>query len=371
VSEVISPLPVLDLKPQLASIRDEVLAAVTKVIDSTAFINGPATRDFEAAAADYLGVKYAIGLNSGTDALIIGLRALGVKAGDEVITTPFSFFATAESISIIGAEPVFVDVDEESMNINPALIEGAITPKTKAIMPVHLIGRRSNMVEILKIANDHDLLVLEDCAQSFGAQYQGQQTGSLGNGGAFSFFPSKNLGAMGDGGLFVTNDDAAAELALKLRNHGAMDKYRNEMLGYNSRLDSIQAAVLGVKLKYIDEWNQGRRRVAQKYGELLSGLSGVITPEVADGHVFHQYTIRLSEADRDTVQSKLSAAGIGCMVYYPIPQNRLPVYANQHPSLAANDLLAEQVLSLPIWPEMTDQQIERVVDCLVKCLETN
>ena len=164
---------------------------------------------------------------------------------------------------------------------------------------------------------------------------------------------------------------AAAELALKLRNHGAMDKYRNEMLGYNSRLDSIQAAVLGVKLKYIDEWNQGRRRVAQKYGELLSGLSGVITPEVADGHVFHQYTIRVSEADRDTVQSKLSAAGIGCMVYYPIPQNRLPVYANQHPSLAANDLLAEQVLSLPIWPEMTDQQIERVVDCLVKCLETN
>ena len=366
MTTALNPIPVLDLRPQLESIRDEIMTAVAAVIDSTAYINGPATREFEDAAAKYLQVKHAIGLNSGTDALIIGLRALGIAAGDEVITTPFSFFATAESISIIGAKPVFVDVEEHSMNIDPTLIEAAITERTRAIVPVHLFGRPANMQAVLDIAQRHDLLVLEDCAQSFGARIGDQLTGSFGSGGAFSFFPSKNLGAMGDGGLFVTNDDDVAEMALKLRNHGAIDKYRNEMLGYNSRLDSIQAAILSVKLKYIDEWNLGRRAVASHYGKLLAETPGVITPEISPGHVFHQYTIRLTDTNRDQVHDALHESGIGCMVYYPVPQNRLPVYGDTYPELAVNELLAEQVLSLPIWSEMREQEIERVVATLRK-----
>jgi dTDP-4-amino-4,6-dideoxygalactose transaminase len=359
-------IPVLDLRPQLNSIKDEVMSAIESVIESTAFINGPATRRFEEDAAKYLGVKHAIGLNSGTDALIIGMRALGIKKGDEVITTPFSFFATAESISIIGATPVFVDIEVDSMNIDCSKIEAAITEKTAAIMPVHLFGRPVNITEVLDISKRHNLKVIEDCAQSFGASLDGKRTGSFGDGGAFSFFPSKNLGAMGDGGLFVTNCDAAAHQALKLRNHGGIDKYSNDVLGYNSRLDSIQAAILGVKLRRIEEWNSGRRAVAARYNELLAGVKNVITPEVVEGHVFHQYTIRVTNVDRDAVHQAMLDAGVGCMVYYPTPQDLLPVYGNESSLHKVSISHASQVISLPIWPELDAATQEIIVKALAR-----
>jgi dTDP-4-amino-4,6-dideoxygalactose transaminase len=361
-------IPILNLRPQLDSIKNEVMSAVEAVIDSTAFINGPATRQFEEDAAKYLGVKHAIGLNSGTDALIIGLRALGIKEGDEVITTPFSFFATAESISIIGATPVFVDIEEDSMNIDCSKIEAAITERTTAILPVHLFGRPANIDAILSITKQYNLKVIEDCAQSFGSSIAGKQTGSFGDGGAFSFFPSKNLGAMGDGGLFVTNSDDAAHQALKLRNHGGIDKYSNDVLGYNSRLDSLQAAILSVKLKHVDEWNNGRRAVASRYNELLSGLENVITPEVVEGHVFHQYTIRLMNVDRDAVHQAMLNAGVGCMVYYPTPQDLLPVYASKASPHTTSVSHASQVMSLPIWPELDLETQQIIVKELAKAL---
>jgi dTDP-4-amino-4,6-dideoxygalactose transaminase len=364
-------IPVLDLRPQLLSIKDEVMAAIEAVVDGTAYINGPATQQFEKDAAKYLGVKHAIGLNSGTDALIIGMRALGIKPGDEVITTPFSFFATAESISIIGATPVFVDIEKDSFNIDCSLIEQAITGKTTAIMPVHLFGRPCNINEIVALAEKHDLKVIEDCAQSFGATADGKQTGSFGNGGAFSFFPTKNLGAMGDGGLFVTDCDAAAHSALKLRNHGGIDKYSNDELGYNSRLDSVQAAILSVKLKYIDKYNTGRREVAARYNELLAGIDGVITPDVCDGHVFHQYTVRITDVSRDEVHASMMKAGVGCMIYYPTPQDLLPVYGLSESPHRVSTEAAAQVMSLPIWPELEESMQEDIVQALKAALIVN
>ena len=363
-------IPVLDLRPQLASIKKEVMDAVEGVINSTAFINGPATQKFEELAADYLGVKYAVGLNSGTDALVIGLRALGIKEGDDVLTSPFSFFATAESISTIGANPIFIDIEKDTFNLDTRQLANALTPKTKAIMPVHLFGNPANIEEVCEFAEKHNLIVLEDCAQSFGAETGGKKTGAWGHGGAFSFFPSKNLGAMGDGGLFVTNSSEAYHHALKLRNHGGIDKYSNDELGYNSRLDSIQAAILSVKLKYIDEWNEGRRMVAQRYNELLQHIPSVITPSITEGHVFHQYTIRLKNSNRDVVHKKMAEEKIGCMVYYPTPQDLLPVY-NQKPSPHTNSVqCAKEVLSLPIWPEMAIETQGRVARTLEEIINS-
>lgn len=351
-------IPILDLGPEIESLWDELNTALKRVLRSAQFILGPEVRAFEEEVAAYLGVRHTIGVNSGTDALIIGLRALGIGPGDEVITTPFSFFATAESISNIGAKPVFVDI-KASFNLDPELIEAAITARTKAIMPVHLFGRPCEMEALMAIANRHGLKVIEDCAQSFGARYRGRQTGAIGDLGAFSFFPSKNLGAYGDGGLITTNDDAVAELARMLRAHGSKKKYHNELLGYNSRLDSLQAAILRVKLPHIDAWNEQRREVAQRYNALLADLPGVITPEITDGHVFHQYTIRLS-AKRDEVQAGLERQGVSTMVYYPIPQDRLPVYNGQYPANPVSDKLASEVLSLPIWPSLSAELQARV-----------
>lgn len=373
-------IPILDLQPQYQSIKDELQSAMTEVLESGQFIMGPAVKNFETAAAAYLGTKYAIGVNSGTDALVIGLRAMGIGPGDEVITTPFSFFATAESISNVGATPVFVDIDAKSFNIDPAQITAKITDKTKAIMPVHLYGNPAAMAQIVEIANAHGLQIIEDCAQSFGATYvaneqccggicqaetraalNGKKVGTIGMVGAFSFFPTKNLGAYGDGGLIATDDDQVAELAQKLRVHGAKKKYHNEILGYNSRLDALQAAILGVKLRYIDQWNQARRQVAQTYNELLSSVDGVITPTITDGHVFHQYTIRILDGKRDRVQQYLAEQGIGTMIYYPIPQDKLPIYKGQYPDNAVSDQLTQEVLSLPIWPELEPAVIQSIV----------
>jgi dTDP-4-amino-4,6-dideoxygalactose transaminase len=380
-------IPVLDLKPQYDALKAEIQEAISRVLESGQFIMGPDVKLFEQEVAAYLGVRHAIAVNSGTDALVIGLRALGIGAGDEVITTPFSFFATAESISNVGAEPIFVDINPETFNLDPTKIVEKITPQTKAIMPVHLYGNPAAIAAILDIAQAHNLKVIEDCAQSFGARYYGtcsgcndscqettrtkitgKHTGTIGDVGAYSFFPSKNLGAYGDGGLIVTDNDQVAETARMLRVHGAKKKYHNEVLGYNSRLDTLQAAILRVKLPHIDKWNQGRRTVAKTYNQLLADVPGVVTPELADGHVFHQYTVRILDGKRDQVQKYLSAQGISTMIYYPVPQDKLPVYQGQYPANPVSDLLATQVLSLPIWPELDYASIEQVVASLQKAL---
>lgn len=361
-------IPVLDLSPEIEELWDELNAAFQRVMESGHFIMGPEVTAFENEAAEYLGAKHAIGVNSGTDALVIGLRALGIGPGDEVITTPFSFFATAESISNVGAKPVFVDIDEDTFNIDPELIEAAITPNTKAIMPVHLYGRPAEMDAIMAIAEKHGLKVVEDCAQSFGARYQGKQTGTIGHVGAYSFFPSKNLGAFGDGGLIATNDDEVADLARMLRTHGSKKKYHNEVLGYNSRLDAMQAAFLRVKLPHVDAANRGRVEVASRYNRLLGTVNSVIAPEIVSGHVFHQYTARLTGVDRDKVQQALQDDGISSMVYYPVPQNRLPVYVHMESATPVSDSLSEQVISLPIWPTMEPDVQERVVEALRRAI---
>ncbi|MDJ0734360.1 MAG: DegT/DnrJ/EryC1/StrS family aminotransferase [Nostocaceae cyanobacterium] len=383
----INKIPVLDLKPQYQALKDEIKTAINAVLESGQFIMGPEVKRFEEEVAAYLGVNHAIGVNSGTDALVIGLRALGIGEGDEVITTPFSFFATAESIGNVGAKPIFVDINPHTYNIDPKAIKEQITSRTKAIMPVHLYGKPAAMGQILDIAQAHNLKIIEDCAQSFGAKYagtcsscqescqedtraqiSGKLTGTIGNVGAFSFFPSKNLGAYGDGGLIATDDDQIAEAARMLRVHGAKKKYHNEVLGYNSRLDSLQAAILRVKLKYIDEWNQGRRRVAKTYNEFLADADGIITPELADGHVFHQYTIRVLDGKRDLVKQYLAEQGIGSMIYYPVPQDKLPVYQGQYSANSVSDVLAGEVLSLPIWAELAETDIKRIVETIKQAL---
>lgn len=355
-------IPILDLSSEVELLWDELNAAIQRVLRSGQFILGPEVEAFEAEVARYLGVKHAIGVNSGTDALVIALRALGIGPGDEVITTPFTFFATAEAISLVGATPVFVDIDPRTFNINPELIEPAITHRTRAILPVHLYGQAADMDPILALAEKYGLKVLEDVAQAFGGEYKGKKLGTLGHAGAFSFFPSKNLGAYGDGGLIVTDDDEVAERARMLRAHGSRKKYHNEMLGYNSRLDALQATILRVKLPHIDRWNEARRRVAQVYNELLNDLPGVLTPYEAPyaKHVYHQYTVRILEGRRDEVQQHLAEAGVGTMVYYPVPLHKLLVYAPLSYSLSKAKRVAEEVLSLPMSPWISDESLQRV-----------
>ncbi|QHV01485.1 DegT/DnrJ/EryC1/StrS family aminotransferase [Synechocystis sp. CACIAM 05] len=380
-------IPILDLKPQYQRIKAEIQQAVNGVLESGQFILGKTVADFEQAAADYLGVKYAIGVNSGTDALMIGLRALGIGPGDEVITPPFSFFATAESISNVGAKPVFVDVAIADFNLDPDKIKAAITPRTRAIMPVHLFGQPAAMAQIKALADAHGLKIIEDCAQSFGAIYAGdclgcdqgcddrvkqalvgQYTGAMGDVGAFSFFPTKNLGAYGDGGLITTNDPAIADLARCLRVHGSRQRYQNEMLGYNSRLDALQAAILNVKLSHLREWSLGRRRVAQTYNDLFQGVEGIITPTITAGHVFHQYTLRILNGQRDALANAMQGMGISTMIYYPVPQDQLPVYRGQYAPNPISDRLATEVLSLPIWPEMETETVQTVAEKISQIL---
>ncbi len=376
-------IPILDLTTQYQAIQGEIQTAINRVLESGRFILGEEVAQFEQTVAKYLGVKHAIGVNSGTDALIISLRSLGISQGDEVITTPFSFFATAEAISRVGATPIFVDVEAQSFNINPRKIIQKITPKTKAILPVHLYGNPASMAQIVEIAKTYNLKIIEDCAQSFGANYeadcvncqqdcsesmrlsqQGKFTGTMGDMGAFSFFPTKNLGAYGDGGLIVTNDDQFAELARMLRVHGERQKYHNEMLGYNSRLDALQAAILRVKLNYIDQWNEQRRRVAQDYNQRLNSVENLITPTLNKGHVFHQYTVRILGGKRDELRNKLSENGIATMIYYPVSQDQLPVYQGQYEKLPVSQSLTQEVLSLPIWPELSPSKIDTITQAI-------
>lgn len=348
------------------------------MLRSGTYVLGPDVEAFEAEAANYLGVEHSVGLNSGTDALVIGLRALGVRPGDEVVTTPFTFFATAESVSLVGARPVFVDIDPLTLNMDAALLEAAVTDRTAAIIPVHLFGRPAVLDDIGDLARRHDLRILEDAAQAFGAWVGTgggrRKVGGVGDAGAFSFYPTKNLGGFGDGGLLVTDDDDVAVRARMLRNHGDRSRYRNETLGYNSRLDALQAALLRVKLRRLDEFNEARRRAAARYEDLLSPLAeaGVLVrPGHVEGHVFHQYTVRiLPPLDRDAVRERLRAEGVETMVYYPIPCHRLPAYGDEYRDarLPEAERAAREVLSLPIWPAIEPDTQERVADALTNAV---
>lgn len=364
-------IPVLDLKPEINEHLGEYIKAIEEVLKSAQFIMGPNVKAFEEEVASYLGVKYAIGVNSGTDALVIALKAAGIKEGDEVITTPFTFFATAESITAVGATPVFVDIDERTFNINPGLIKEAVTKRTKAVLPVHLYGQAADMDPIMDLAADYGLKVIEDTAQAFGGEYKGRKLGTIGHVGCYSFFPSKTLGAFGDGGLIATNDDEVAETARMLRVHGSRKKYYNETVGYNSRLDEIQAAVLRVKLPRIDEANEARRRAAHRYNELLRDVSCIIThfEDTRAKHVYHQYTIRVLNGKRDELQQYLADRGIGTMVYYPVPVHKLPIYEESAPVLPVAERLSNEVLSLPIWPNIGEEvqgEVVRAIGELMK-----
>lgn len=366
----VTRIPIYDPGPEVEELGDEIMQAVQEVLKSGQFILGPQVKAFEREVAAYLGVKHAIGVNSGTDALVIALRALGVGPGDEVVTTPFTFFATAEAISVVGATPVFVDIEPWTYNIDPNLIEERITPRTKAVLPVHLYGQGADMALLLALAEKHNLRIIEDVAQAFGGEYRGQKLGTIGEVGCFSFFPTKNLGAYGDAGLLATDSDEIAEAARMLRTHGSKKKYFNEMIGYNSRLDELQAAILRVKLPHLDRRNEARRQVAQRYHELLEGLPGLITPRETPGtrHVYHQYTVRIPRGWRDRVQRHLAEAGIGTMVYYPLPLHRLPVYAGMNVSCPVAEAAAAEVLSLPIWPRLEPSVQELVAAALRQAL---
>ncbi|MFN2449889.1 MAG: DegT/DnrJ/EryC1/StrS family aminotransferase, partial [Candidatus Baltobacteraceae bacterium] len=311
-------IPILDLKQQYHELREEMLHAVSDVFENGAFINGPNVKALEKEVASFLGSAHGVGLNSGTDALHLALRALDIGPGDEVITTPFTFVATTEAIGIVGARPVFVDIDPVTYNIDPSLIEAAITPRTRAILPVHLYGHPAPMDEIMAIAQKHNLAVIEDCAQAIGTKYKNRFVGTIGTFGAFSFFPSKNLGAYGDGGMLVTNDTDLADRSRSLRAHGGRVKYYHEELGVNSRLDELQAAILRVKLPHLKQWIENRRAVAVRYIEALEPLGVALPRDPAYGrHAYHQFTIRVH--DRDAVQKALEAAGGQTMIYYPVP----------------------------------------------------
>jgi dTDP-4-amino-4,6-dideoxygalactose transaminase len=351
----------VNLKAQYAQIKDEVEHGLAETIANCAFILGPNVQAFERETAEYLGVKHAIGVASGTDALHLALLAEGIGAGDEVITTAFTFIATAEAIKYVGAIPVFVDIDPRTFNISPEAIEKAITPKTKAVMPVHLFGQPADMDEILQLCEQYHLKLIEDCCQSFGASINGTQTGALGHAAGFSFFPSKNLGAFGDGGLVVTHSDETAATIRQLRNHGSDVRYYHDIIGYNSRLDEMQAVILRAKLKRIDQYNQARRRVAHLYSELMADLP-LITPH-EDGlgeHVYHQYTLLCDR--RDAVLKALQDRQIGCAIYYPVPLHRQNVFKDEYAkvSLPVTESVAANCFSLPICPFLEDDTIREI-----------
>jgi dTDP-4-amino-4,6-dideoxygalactose transaminase len=361
------PIPILDLNNEVALLWDELNAAVQGVLKSGAFVLGPEVQKFEAEVQAYLGVKHAIGLNSGTDALVIGLRAMGVGPGDEVITSSYSFFATAEAIEIIGAKAVFVDIDPVTFNLDVSQIEARITPKTRALLPVHLYGQAADMGAVLDLAKRHQLKIMEDVAQAFGSDYKGRKTGAIGDAGAHSFYPTKNLGAYGDGGMITTNDDEVAKQVRILRDHGSPRKYHHALVGYNSRLDSIQAAILRIKLRYIDAWNDARRVAGRHYTKLLSGVAGVTPPAEAgySRHVYHQYTIRIAGGKRDHVREALTAEGISSMIYYPEAMHQAPYFAERAKEAGwakpESERACNEVLSLPIGPRLSLADVERVV----------
>lgn len=361
-------VPFLDLKAQFQTIRDEVLSAVTEVFDEQAFVLGKHVEAFEQACASYLGVKHAIGVSSGSDALLLGLMAAGVNAGDEVIVPAFTFFATAGAVARMGAVPVFCDVEADSFNIDLKSAESKLTPRTKAIIPVDLYGQCADMEGVMALAKTHKLAVIEDAAQAFGAVRNGRQAGTFAHIGAYSFYPTKNLGGAGDGGLVTSDDDELADRLRLLRTHGERPRYFNKEVGICARLDALQAVVLSVKLKRLDEWNRRRQQIASGYNVRFRGHSTIRPPTVcpANSHIYHQYTILVPERDR--VQAELQAKGIGCGVYYPVPlhlQECFKAQGGKAGDLPVSELLSSQALSLPVFDQMTDEQVEEVADAVL------
>jgi dTDP-4-amino-4,6-dideoxygalactose transaminase/acetyltransferase-like isoleucine patch superfamily enzyme len=367
------PVPVCDVRPQEESLRQAIARVIWDVVTNGHYVLGPEVKAFEEEIAEFCGCEHAVGVGNGTDALHLALRALKIGPGDEVITTPFTFVATTEAILMVGAKPVFVDIDPATFNIDAALIEAAITPHTRAILPVHLFGRPCDMDTIMAVAKRHGLKVVEDCAQALGATYRDKPVGTFGDAGCLSFFPSKNLGCMGDGGMVVTNDSALFERVEMLRRHGGRVKYHHEELGINSRLDEVQAAILRVKLPHLRKWNEERRRVAAAYDRAFDSVDGIETPppcEAEATHVYHQYTIALER--RDETGDTLRAAGIGTAVYYPTPLHLQPVHAGlgyRRGDFPAAEAAAARVLSLPVYPGLLHDALERVTRGLLSALE--
>lgn len=386
-------IPLIDLKAQYESLAENLDKAALGVLSSANYIMGKTVTDFEKEFADFIGVKHAISVGNGTDALVLALKSMGIGEGDEVITTPFTFFATAETISAVGATPVFVDVDKETFNIDVTKIEEKITSKTKAIMPVHIFGQSADMDEINEIAKKHNLYVIEDACQAIGGKYKGRKIGTLGDVACFSFFPTKNLGCAGDGGMIVTDNDEIAIIARALRTHGSGEngqkaynllnnieeeiktaegandtvynplKYYNYLIGYNTRLDAIQAAILSVKLKEIDSWNAKRREIVELYNEALQN-SDLVTPVARDynDHVYHMYI--LQSENREEVLTKLKEAGVATGVYYPVPLHLQKVYKNlgyKEGDMPVSEYLSHRTFAIPVYPELTKEQIDYII----------
>jgi dTDP-4-amino-4,6-dideoxygalactose transaminase len=361
-------VPLLDLKAQYATIRDDVLKQINDVLDSQRCIGGPKVEELEKKIAEISGCKYAVGMSSGTDALLASLMSLGIGPGDEVITTPFTFFATAGCIARVGAKPIFVDIDPKTYNINPRLIESAITKKTKAIMPVHLYGQMADMDPIMQIAGQSSLAVIEDACQAISAAYKGKQAGSVGTCGCFSFFPSKNLGGIGDGGMVTTNDKELHHQLNLMRNHGSEPKYYHKFIGGNFRLDPIQAAALLVKLPFLDKWSEARRKNASHYNKKFKG-SVVGTPGISVDciSIFNQYVIRVPR--RDELLKHLQVNQIGCEIYYPVPLHVQECFAYlgyKAGDFPESEKAAAEVLALPIYPELTTAMKDYVVKTILE-----
>ena len=371
VEELVN-VPLLDLKAQYRSIRTEIMAALESVCDEQAFILGARVADLEKDIQGYVGASHAVGVASGTDAILLALMACGVGPGDEVVTVPYTFFATAGSISRLGAKPVFVDIKPDTYNLDPALLESAVTPKTKAVMPVHLYGQCAEMEPILTVAARRKIPVIEDAAQAIGAARRGRQAGTLGQAGCFSFFPSKNLGGFGDGGMVTTNDQALADRVRMLRVHGSRVKYVHEVIGLNSRLDALQAAVLRIKLTHLEEWTKGRQRNAARYDSLFKDaglLDRVTLPAVTaeNRHVYNQYVVRVPQ--RDQLRTFLQEQGVGTEIYYPTPLHLQVCYKDlgyREGSFPQSERAAKETLALPIFAELTADQQAYVVETIKK-----
>ena len=365
-------LQMVDLRGQYLAIKDEIDAAIQDVIDATSFIKGPVVGEFECALSGFHDGAYALGVGNGTDALQVAMMALGIGPGDEVITSAFTFIATAEAAALLGATPVFADIEPRTFNLDPARIEELITEKTKAIVPVHLFGQACDMDPILDLAQRHGLAVIEDNAQAIGSTYKSRKTGTLGDAGCLSFFPSKNLGAYGDGGAITTPREDFYERVKMIANHGSRKKYYNEIVGVNSRLDTLQAAILNVKLRHLDAYTEARRAAADRYDALFADAPHLTTPyrDPNSLHVFHQYTLRVSEdvpGGRDALAAHLKAKGIPHAVYYPVALHQLPVFAgggSRHGDLTHTEQAAREVISLPMHTELTDAQQRTVADAV-------
>ena len=369
-------IQMVDLKGQYEPLKEQIQKSFNQVLESTAFINGPQVHSFQKELEDYLGVKHVIPCANGTDALQIAMMGLGLKPGDEVITADFTFAATVEVIALLGLVPVLVDVEKDTFNIDIEAIKKAITPKTKAIVPVHLYGRPANMEAILEIAKEHNLFIIEDNAQAIGADYtfkngKKQKLGTIGNVGATSFFPSKNLGCYGDGGAIFTNDDELAHILRGIVNHGMYIRYHHDVVGVNSRLDTLQACVLSAKLPHLDTYNQKRRAAAKKYSEKLQQNPNIIVPEIPKGetsHIFHQYTIRIINGKRDALAEYLTEKGVPFGIYYPIPLHSQKAYADERyndKDFPVTNQLVKEVISLPMHTELDDEQIDFITKLII------